>query len=108
MVRMIEFKSSQKVANTLHDGRLRFPSAVCIDENDILYVTEVDNHCISVFKINDNTEASTNFHIPPKFLTAFGKKSDCEPFYYGGIAVDKKGMVYVTDSCNDELKMFLI
>ena len=90
------------------DGQLKFPSVVCIDENNILYVTEVDNHCISVFKIIDNAESSP--HMPPKFdfLTTFGKKSDREPFYYGGIAVDKKGMVYVTDSCNDELQIFLI
>ena len=105
------------------DGRLRFPSVVCIDENDILYVTEVDNHCISVFKIIDNTEtllqsvvsstklslpaSSTNSYTTPKFITTFGKKSKHEPFYYGGIAVNKKGMVYVTDSCNDELQIFL-
>jgi DNA-binding beta-propeller fold protein YncE len=108
------------------DGHLSFPSVVCIDENDILYVTEVDNHRISVFKIMDSTEtslphsaspptpslpmarASTDRYTLPKFLTTFGKKSDHEPFYYGGIAVDKKGVVYVTDSCNDELQIFLI
>ena len=104
------------------DGRLKFPSVVCIDKNDILYVTEIDNHRISVFKIMDSSEtslphslpvassseASTNCCTLPKFLTAFGKKSTNEPFYYGGIAVDKRGVVYVTDSCNDELQIFLI
>ena len=104
------------------DGRLKFPSIVCIDKNDILYVTEIDNHRISIFKIMGSSEtslphslpvarsseASTNRYTLPKFLAAFGKKSGKEPFYYGGIAVDKRGVVYVTDSCNDELQIFLI
>ncbi len=108
------------------DDHLSFPSAVCIDENDLLYVTEVDTHRISVFKIMDSTESSlphsvspptpllpmaragTDHYTLPKFLTTFGKKSNHEPFYYGGIAVDKKGLVYVTDSYNDELQIFLI
>ena len=93
------------------DGRLKFPSVVCIDKDDILYVTEIDNRRISVFKIMhsqpvaSSSEASTNRY---KFLTAFGKESVSKPYYYGGIAVDKRGMVYVTDSRIDELQIFLI
>ena len=113
--------------NGKDDGQLRFPSVVCIDKNDILYVTEVDNHRISVFKIIDNTETalphsfpptrsrayslpepSKANYTPPRFLTTFGKKPSREPFYFGGIAVDKKGVVYVTDSCHDELQIFWI
>ena len=83
------------------DGQLKFPSAVCIDENNILYVAEIDNHRISVFKIMDS-------YTLPKFLIAFGKEPIHKPFYYGGIAVEKRGVVYVTDSCNDKLQVFLI
>ena len=104
------------------DGRLKFPSVVCIDKNDILYVTEIDNHRISVFRIMGNfetslqhslpvassSEASTNRYTLPEFLATFGKESDNEPYYYGGIAVGERGVVYVTDSCNDELQIFLI
>ena len=100
------------------DHQLRFPSVVCIDENDILYVTEVDSHRISVFEITktlvhprprtQSLPAFSEAYTPPRFLTTFGKKSDHDPFYYGGIAVGKQGVVYVTDSCNDELQMFMI
>ena len=109
------------------DGQLRFPSAVCIDKNDILYVTEVDNHRVSVFKIDSNRTTSWHpvshpkasrsasqpvlpseaSYLPPSFLTTFTKES-AESFYYGGIAVDKQGVVYITDSYHDELQMFLI
>ena len=109
------------------DGQLRFPSVVCIDKNDILYVTEVDNHRVSVFKIDSSRTTSRHpvshpkasrsasqpvlpseaSYLPPSFLTTFTKES-VESFYYGGIAVDKQGVVYVTDSCHDELQMFLI
>ena len=109
------------------DGQLGFPGAVCIDKNDILYVTEVDNHRVSVFKIDSNRTTlqhsvspprasqsassperpSRANYSPPSFITTFTKES-AESFYYGGIAVDKQGVVYVTDSCHDELQMFLI
>lgn len=110
-------------------GQLGFPSAVCIDENDTLYVTEVDNYRISVFQIESNKSTSQHTlspsstrvsrstslpmqsgkagYSPPSFVTTFGKKST-ESFYYGGIAVDKQGVLYVTDRFHDELQMFLI
>ena len=31
------------------EGELNFPSSVCIDSNDIVYVTELDNHRVSIF-----------------------------------------------------------
>ena len=83
------------------NGELKFPCAICIDKNDVLYVTEVDNHRVSVFTI-----AGDNLY-PPKFLTTFGERSK-EPFYYGGIAVGKQGAVYISDSCNDDLQIFLL
>ena len=46
----------------------------------------------------------------PTFLTTFGKGPNMRPrpYYHGGIAINKQGIVYVTDSGNDDLQMFLL
>lgn len=126
---MIEFKSSQKMVNILHNLEVQavvmvnsgFQVQYVLMKKDILYVMEVDNHRASVFEIMDSSEitlraratslpvlfnkASTNY-TPPKFLITFRRRA--EPFYYGGIVINKHGVVYVTDSYYDELQMFLV
>ena len=45
------------------DGELKFSGDVYIDENDILYVTEVDNYQVSMFRISDSARYA--FHHTP-------------------------------------------
>ena len=77
-------------------GELNFPSAIAIDNDDVVYVTEQANHRVSIFK-TDGT-----------FLTSFGTRGngpgqfDCP----NGIAVDKDGFIYVSDTSNGRVQIF--
>jgi DNA-binding beta-propeller fold protein YncE len=69
------------------DGQLDYPSAIAIDKQDIVYVTESNNNRVSIFKA-DGT-----------FLTTFGT-SGGKPGQFThphGIAVDNDGYIYVSD-----------
>ena len=77
-------------------GQLDFPSAITIDNEDTIYVTEQSNHRVSIFK-TDGT-----------FLTSFGSQGDGPGQFSSpnGIAVDKDGFVYVSDYSNGRVQIF--
>ena len=78
------------------NGKLMYPTGICIDSNNVVYITELGNNRISVFTING------------KFLTSFGTKGNEEGQFVDprGIAMDKDGFVYVSDQKNDRIQVF--
>jgi tripartite motif-containing protein 2/3/tripartite motif-containing protein 71 len=77
-------------------SKLNQLSGICIDSEDVVYVTEYGNNRVSVFTCEG------------KFLTSFGSQGAgpgqfSDPY---GIAVDKNGVVYVSDSGNNRLQYF--
>ena len=64
---------------------MSFPSGIAIDSDDVVYIADYYNHCVSVF-----TSKSA-------FLTSFGTKGNQKGqfIYPFGIAVDKDGFIYV-------------
>lgn len=68
---------------------------VCMD-SDLVYVTEYEGHCVSVFTKNG------------KFVTSFGSRGSGEgqfdhPY---GITIDADGFLYVSDRVNNRLQVF--
>ena len=71
-------------------GELAWSYYVAVDTSDMVYVSEVDNHCVSVFTTKG------------QFVTSFGRKA-AEPGEFNhpissGLAVDNNRVVYVCDS----------
>ena len=75
-------------------GELCDPDYITFDDEDNLYVSENENHRISVFNSED------------QFVLSFGSegKGPGEFEYPRGIAVDSNGVVYVCD--NNRLQLF--
>ena len=72
------------------EGQLSWPSSICIDKiENRVYVTEDNNHRVSVFT-----------HLG-KFLTSFGEFN-----LPHGVAIDKNGYIYVSDHHNNRIQMF--
>lgn len=69
-------------------GKLYYPSAVCMESEDTLHVVD-GNGRVCVFSCEG------------QFLQTFG-----ELRYACGIAVDRRGQVYVSDSGNNRLQVF--
>ena len=80
------------------DGELSYPSGICIDSNDVVYVADMYNHCVSVF---------THEGV---FLISFGSKAkgtEQGQFHEPrGMAVDKNGTIYISDYENDRIQLF--
>ena len=75
---------------------LNYPTGICIDSDETVYVVKGHNHCISVFTHKGD------------FLISFGSKGNGpgqfkEPH---GIIVDKEGTIYVTDRDNNCTQIF--
>ena len=77
------------------DGELKCPIGISIDSEDVVYVCEWNNHCISVFTCEG------------KFLTSFGTQGSGPGQFSSprGIAIDKNGVVYVSDTDNNCLQI---
>ncbi len=76
-------------------GELDWPHGVAVDCGGLVYVSEYDNNCVSVF-------ASEG-----KFLSSFGRKGKKPGQFRSprGLAVDDSGVVYVCDSRNNCAQM---
>ena len=77
-------------------GELCMPRYFAVNTSGMLYVSEEDNHCVSVF----TTEG--------QFVTSFGKKG-AGPGEFNcpqGLAVDNNGVVYVCDYMNWRIQAF--
>ena len=75
-----------------------YPFSVSIDSNDMVYVTEMLDHCVSIFTSQG------------EFIQSFGTKG-AGPGEFNkpdGIAVDKNGLLYVSDTNNKRVQVFKI
>ena len=78
------------------EGELNYPSSVCVDSNDRVYVTERYNNRVSIFTSQG------------KFIRSFGTKG-ARPGEFNkprGIAVDRNGQIYVSDTDNNRVQGF--
>ena len=76
-------------------GELDSPITAAVGVNGVVYVSERDNHCISVFDSKG------------QFVTSFGSKGDGPMFNNPrGLAVDNSGVVCVCDSGSDRIQLF--
>ena len=78
------------------DGELNYPIAIALDVQDKVYVSEKNNHRISVFTSEG------------QFVTSFGSKGERPGEFQSpqGLAVDSNGVVYVCDLTNCRLQLF--
>ena len=75
---------------------LKCPIGVEVDNDGVVYVSEHDNHRLTVLTSDD------------KFVTSFGREGS-EPGQFRsprGLTVDSSGVVYVCDSANNRVEMF--
>ena len=73
-----------------------WPSSITIDSDNLMYVTELKNHRVSVFTCEG------------KFLTSFGSWGS-GPGQFDrpcGIAIDENKVVYISDTSNHRLQYF--
>ena len=66
------------------------PSGITADDNDLLYATENDNHCISIFTTSG------------EFIHCFGEKGKKEGQFNAPkeLSLNTYGYLYVSDMCN--------
>ena len=77
-------------------GELSLPYGLAIDSSDRVYVSEYDNHRVSVFTSEG------------QFVTSFGSRGE-GPGQFAcprGLAVDSTGVVYVCDYNNSRVQLF--
>ena len=79
-------------------GELNWPSAVAIDTNNLVYVSEENNHRVSVF----TSEC--------QFLSSFGEYAEVhgEFRFPRSLVVDDSGVVYVYDVINNCVDLLLL
>ena len=75
---------------------MKRPRHVAVDTSGMVYVSEEDNHRVSVF----TTEG--------QFVTSFGRKGAGPGEFNSpqGLSVDNNGIVYVCDYSNNRVQVF--
>ena len=84
-------------------GEMENPVSIIVDSNNMVYVTEYRQVCSQ----HGNHRVSV-FTCEGKFLTSFGTQGS-GPGQFNeprGIAVDKNGVIYISDSSNNRLQLF--
>lgn len=76
---------------------LQEPGGICVGSNDLIYVTDKQRHGVLVLSLSG------------EFKMFFGQRGSKEGELYSpcGIAVDKLGQVYVCDSGNQRVQIFV-
>ena len=74
------FNSFSEKGTTCTSKELNFPIGICVGSDQLVYVCDTSNKCVSVFKTSG------------EFVTSFGQFS-CPT----GIVTDDDGFVYVSD-----------
>jgi DNA-binding beta-propeller fold protein YncE len=86
------------------DGKLNGPNGICIDGDDVLYVTEWHNNRISLFSCQHVGDG-----LVPQFLKSFGTLGNKQGQFKSpyGIALNlPKTHIYVTDLANNRIQIF--
>ena len=89
-MRVVRYTHDKERFTTVFDGQFGDPFGICIDSDDIVYVTDRREHKVMAF----NKEG--------KYLGSFGR-SGRSPLNPCGVAVDKTGNVYVCDYVTGEV-----
>ena len=79
------------------EGQLNWPSSICVDSENRVYVTEDHNYRVSIFS-----------HVG-KFLKSFGKKGKSLGKFdlpHGIVIDNKSGDIYISDHKNNRLQVF--
>ena len=75
------------------EGELNEPVSIAIDSYNVVYVGEWKNNGISIFSTDG------------EFIKSFGRGGK-GPVEFDGLAVDKKGTLYVSDNGNNRIQIF--
>ena len=89
-MRVVRYTHDKNRFTTVFDGQFGDPFGICIDSDDIMYVTDRREHKVMAF----NKEG--------KYIGSFGR-SGRSPLNPCGVAVDKTGNVYVCDNVTGEV-----
>ena len=77
------------------EGELKYPASIAIDSGrNVVYVAEYGNDRVSIFSTDG------------VFIKSFGSNGPAQFHSPRGIAVDKKGAVYVCDTDNNRIQIF--
>jgi streptogramin lyase len=82
------------------NGEFNYPSDISVDSNGKLYVADLSNHRIQVFK----PDGTHDFNIGKNDNTS--GTGDGEFYQPTGIAVDSNGKIYVADKSNNRIQVF--
>jgi DNA-binding beta-propeller fold protein YncE len=87
------------------DGKLNGPNGICIDGEDVVYVTEWHNNRVSLHSCQ---HVDDDLVPRVRFLKSFGSLGSKQGQFKSpyGIALGKDGNIYIADLANDRIQMF--